>query len=814
MKKIICILAILLLMGNAGTLRAQSSSRIKGQVVDVEKKPVVSASVALLLMRDSGLVKITITDEQGYFELEHIKPDAYVIKVTNVGFSNYSTGPVEVTAQDSSITLPAVQLERSGGQGLTGVTVTTSRSYIERKIDRTVVNVEALISNSGANALEVLEKLPGVMVGLNGGVSLKGKQGVVVLIDDKPTHLSGNELASYLRSLPSSVLDKIELMPNPPAKYDAAGNAGVINIRMKKVTTRGFNGSLTSSYGQGKYARFTNSVNFNYRYNKINLFGNLSYLVNNSYQELDLERFYRNSAGMLTSAFTQNSYFVTSQRTFNRRLGFDYSASAKTTWGVLLSGFVKPFTQTADNKSYMSGAHGQVDSVIFAHNREEIEWRNGGVNLNFRHKINNEGREISIDADHIRYSAQSDQSFINNVFDPQLSLKNSNQIIGSLPSDIHIFSAKSDYSQPLSNGMQMTAGLKWSLVETDNEANYFNRIGSSDFIDADKSNHFLYSEKISAAYMSMNREGERISMQIGLRLENTSANGHQIKKDSVFNRNYTQLFPTAFFSYKLDTNGINQFNLTYGRRISRPNYQDLNPFLFPIDKFSYLAGNPFLKPQFSHNIELAHMYKDKFTTTLMYSHTKDLMFETVEQSGNIFISRTGNIGAKVNIGITSDIKINAGKHLTAFVYSELINSKFRGNLYGQVLDNNITTWLVSFNNQFKLNKGWSAELSAFYRSKQLNGQFINDPVGQMSAGVQKKVLQNRGTVKVNVRDIFHTVQPRGKITNVAMAEANFHNYLDTRVATLSFTYNFGKGSGPRNRGNSAQDEQNRIQTSK
>jgi hypothetical protein len=263
---------------------------------------------------------------------------------------------------------------------LKSISVTAKKPFIEQKIDRTVMNVDALISNSGVSALEVLENAPGVIVSSEGSISLKGKSGVIIFIDDKPTYLSGIDLVNYLRSMPSGTLDKIEIMPNPPARYDAAGNAGVINIRTKKNRVGGFNGGINLNFGQGKYSRTNNSFNFNYKNQKINFFGTTSYSINNGFNDLDIFRYYFKGDGSLRSTFFQNSFIRQTSYSTNIKLGVDYFLSEKTTVGVLVNGVVRPFKSTTANKSVVSNDSGSIDSLITADNKENSKWKKGSIN--------------------------------------------------------------------------------------------------------------------------------------------------------------------------------------------------------------------------------------------------------------------------------------------------------------------------------------------------------------------------------------------------------------------------------------------------
>lgn len=787
-------------------------SRIYARVLDADGKNIEFATAALL--KDSVLLKTTFTEKDGLFSFDKLSYGKYLIKISVVGSPIYQTDTLVLTASHAVIALPDIRI-KAGATNLKEVNISGQKAFVERKIDRTVVNVDALISNAGTTALDVLSKSPGVNVDQNGAISLKGKNGVAIFIDDKPTYLSGSDLENYLRSLPSSSLDQIELMTNPPAKYDAAGNGGVINIKTKKTKTAGFNGGINLSLNQGELTRSNNSFNFNYRKDKINVFGNLSYNLNNSFTDLDLNRKYKNDDGSAKSYFNQNSYFRRHGNTFNLKTGLDYYASDRSTWGVVLTGMNRISKQVNNNTSNLSNASMQLDSVIRAENIDQIKYQNAGVNLNYRHKFKQTGRELTFDADYLLYRNQTDQTYYNFSYLPNGALKYQDILTGNLPSNIDIYTAKIDYSHPLENKWKLDAGVKTAYTKTDNIADYFNTANGKTGADYEKSNHFLYEENINALYLNMSREGKRFSLQAGLRYENTVSNGHQlgnlIKPDSSFKRTYNSLFPTLYFSYKLDTAGNNQLGLNYGRRIDRPYYQDLNPFFSPLDKFTYYVGNPFLKPSFTQSIELSHTYKNKITTTFGYSWVRDEVNETIEILNGTYYSRPANVGKTrvANVSVNAEIDLTKWVKLNAYMEFAKIVSKT--DFYTGFLVTNGSYFRTNPNLQFKISPTWNAEMSMSYQSKLSNVQFLLGSVHEFGAGLQKK-LSSKSTLKLTANDIFRDRIFNGVINNLAATEANWRNKQDSRNFVLSYSYRFGKAfSSPAKHESSGADaEKNRV----
>jgi hypothetical protein len=811
MKQRFSVLTILITLFSLNLTAQQNEAHLSGVVTDIQHKQLEAATVILLRRVDSVQVKTTLTDKQGKFQFNQLPSGNYLVKVSSVGFAENGYTPITLLS-NQSLNLKPISLEAKV-KNLAAVTVVANKPLIEQKIDRTVVNVDAAVTNTGASALDVLEKSPGITVDKDGNISLKGKQGVMVMIDNKPSYLSGAELVNLLRNMNANQLDQIEIMTNPPAKYDAAGNSGIINLKTKKNKLKGFNGSLSTGYGQGKYWKTNNSLNLNYRNGKFNSFLNLSYNKNYSFNQLDILRKYKMEDGKTINAiFEQTANMKNMRESRNAKAGIDYFISPKTTVGIVATGFISPEDFTGFNTSYLKNANSRVDSVVVSDSHNKNTWKNGTLNLNFRHQFDSAARELTADLDYATYSSNNRQNLVNTAYQPDWVKKNQSSLIGILPVDINIYSAKADYTQNV-RGVKFEAGLKTSFVNTANIADYRNYVGGSWVPDYDKTNGFNYEENINAAYVNFSRQFKKLGVQAGLRYENTNYKGHQlgnaVKPDSVFSNQYNSWFPTVYMSYEL--NKKNQLGFNIGRRIDRPAYQDLNPFMFFIDNYTYQAGNPYLKPQYSNNVEFSHTYNGFLTTTLNYSQTNNLITETFHQQEYATIVREGNIGKRNNAGIAVSAQLPVQKWWTAVLYTNYNYTHYSGLLNGEELNVEASNVLLNVNNQFKFPKGWSAELSGFYRSKGAEGQIMISPMGQVSGGIAKQVLNNKGSLRFNVRDMFYTQKVKGYM-NFQQTEASFRNIRDSRVVNLTFTYRFGKplkDVSQRKRGG-ASDEENRV----
>lgn len=792
-----------------------SAGKVTGSIKDGGQQKVIdAASISLLKAKDSSLVKIAVTDKEGNFSIENVKEGSYLVLATSIGHSKTYSQVFTISADQSTTNVGTLQLVPAD-KNLKEVTVVSKKPFIERKIDRTIVNVDAAISNAGTTALEVLEKSPGVTVDKDGNISLKGKQGVSIMIDGKPAYLSGQELTNLLRTMPSSNLEQIEIMTNPSAKYDAAGTAGMINLKTKKNKQKGFNGSASTSYGQGIYARNNNSLNLNYRNGKFNLFSNLGASWDNNYQQLYILRKFKNNSGAVDRIFEQTAFMGRKNRNKNAKIGVDFYASKKTTIGVLLNGSSALHQQDGLNTTFFYDGIQALDSIAVADNDEKSPWKNGSVNINFRHTYDSTGRELTMDADYVKYQSDRSMGLLNKYFAKNWVQSGGDNLVGDLPTGVNIYTFKMDYVHPLKKGIKLETGIKAAYVNTDNTAGYFNVISGFKQVDYTKTNRFKYKENINAAYLNLSKEIKKWGLQAGLRMENTNNSGHQFgnpqKGDSSFKNSYTGLFPNVFVSYK--ANEKNEFSFNYGRRIRRPDYEDLNPFLFFIDNYTYEQGNPFLQPSIANTMEASHTYKSFLTTSLNYTHTKGLFAEVFEPNGNAIVITRRNFGSTDNASLSVNAQVKVTKWWMAIPYTEFNYSSYEGAFPSGNISINATYFMANVTNQFTFKNGWSAELSGFYRTKGIEGQILIFPLGQLSGGLQKQVLKKKGTIKLNIRDAFRTMRPKGQI-NIQSTEASFRQQRDSRVVTLSLSYRFGKpikGVKTRKSGG-AGDEQGRIKS--
>lgn len=813
---------ILLIINN---LNAQQQARVEGVIVDGSSRIVELATISLLNASDSTALKLTTATKNGSFIFDNIAYGKYLVSVTAIGHKKAYSPIFLLDQSNSTVSLAKIILEPEA-KTLDNITIASKKPLIEQKPDKTIVNVEASITNAGNNALEVLEKVPGVTVDKDGNVSLKGKQGVQIFVDGKSTYLRGQDLANYLTSLNAAQIEQIEIMSNPPAKYDASGNSGIINIKTKRTKQYGFNGSVTSGITLGKRARFAESFTFNYRKNKINFFSNGGYYHNRRQQELNIYRIFKDKNtyktlsifDQYTGMYSQNSYYT-------GRAGFDFFATKKTTIGATVSAFTNPTLWRSSAKTDIKDATGVLTSMTTAHTQTDSRWGNFSTNFNLRHTIDSAGQEISGDADYLQYNATNYQPLYSSYFDKTgFPTSRPDTLISTRPQHIKIYTAKVDYAKPLSKKAKLEMGLKTSIVNTTNDASYSHMYNGISSFDSSRYTHFNYYENVNAAYINFNQEiNKKWSVQAGLRYENANtkgesngyaptANGHYTASYSTINRHFNQLFPTAYLQYNF--NDKNTYILNYGRRVNRPNYEDLNPFKNYIDRYTYEQGTPNLSAEFSHNLELSHTYNNFLTTKLSASITNDIIQQVLEQdeATNETVIRRMNIAKQKQV----DLSISAYKQLTKWwtgnIYSSVNYNRFEGVVNNIPIDIDITMFMIQLQQQFKFNKGWNAEVSGFARSKGVEGVMTIQSMCMVNGGVSKQILKQKATVKLGLNDIFNNSVFRG-YARYGNVDTRFQNVNNRRSINLQFTYKFNKGklkaSGSRRDGG-AQSEQNRV----
>jgi hypothetical protein len=793
------------------------TGRISGRVTDDLGKPVSLVSVLLLSIADSELVRTALTDEKGEYALTPANAGAYVVKVRMLGYATYISTAVEVRDQD--IELPVIELSRVSNE-LEAVAIRAQKQFIEVHADKLVVNVESSIVNAGSTALEVLAKSPGVTVDNNDNISLKGKQGVTVMINGKIQPISGQDLANMLKNMSSNNVETIELISNPSAKYDAAGTGGIINIKLKRDKKMGLNGSVNGTYAQGVYGKANGGLNLNYRNKKVSMFANYNASNREGFNHLTLDRtFY--SAGDFAGKYDQDNNYLYHIVSGQGGLGMDYSLSSKTTVGFAVSGESTDFRRDAYNYSVITDSATRLPlSHFVTTNSAPNNWTNQTVNLNLRHAFDSTGRSLSVDVDYATYPSSNQQDYTTTYYDdlsdgtsvPAAQLP----VIfhGDLSGTTNIRSVKADYNTAINGNLKVEMGGKASYVTSDDDLKFYNKIKDELVPDSLRTNHFVYKENINAAYLNFSRDWTHWSTQLGLRAEQTVASGNSVwpTGDSSFTRNYTQLFPSFAVQRHLDKD--NDLGITLSRRIERPNYEQLNPATSYLDPTTYKAGDPWLLPALSYSAELSHVFRQKLITNLNYTRTSRPITEVIQPSlteRKVTIQTQKNLTSMSYYGMSGAYQFRFFNWWTNTTNVNVYYAQYTGNIAGTQLNKGKATYNASSTNSFLLPDNWSAEISGYYQAPQQYGYMLIRPQWMLNMGIQKNLFDKRATVRVNATDIFWHGYPRA-ISNYNDYRESFVAKRDTRQVAMSFTYRFGKRTLPpsmRHRGG-AEDEKRRA----
>jgi len=815
MKILVTLMTCLLVWG---TSFAQKLHTITGKIVDEKAVVVPFAVVQLLNISDTSKVKMVAADIDGGYRIEQVKDGNYALSISIVGFKTKKT---ERFVLNDDLELPTIKMESNAKQ-LNEVSVSVKKPYVEHQIDKTVLNVENSIVSTGSTALELLEKAPGVQVDKqNERILLNNKSGVMVMIDGKNNFLSSADLAVYLSNLNSSQIATIEIITNPSSKYDAAGTAGIINIKLKKNKAFGTNGSVSSTYRNAITANLPRNIygsdlnfNINNRNEKWNFYSNANASKNNNFSNLFLER--TTSSDGLQSAFNQNFQKIYTGSRLAAKLGADYYANERTTIGIMVDGSTS--TRKLDN--FSQTFINEIRSGVTSNNSLQLNSdantpnKNYSANFNIKHDFKKEGASLNFDADYSGFNYTGVENFNTDFYNENGMLNNQTFIRNDSKTDINIFASKIDFTWPISKTTKLETGLKTSFVKTDND------FLSSAFLNnewqniAGQSNHFIYKENVNAAYANLSKDLGKWQIQAGLRAEHTHATGALITNNTEADQKYLSLFPTVFINQKISKNS--NLRYTYGRRIDRPNYQQLNPFNFYMDPYTIQQGNPYLKPQFTNNFEVSYSYKSGLSLSLGYSKVKDLILDSKtaqNDSTRIVTVGQGNIGSGEYYSAGLYFPLAVAKWWNLQNNFNLFYNKFNdNNLEGAPFELSKLSYNFNITSSITLPADWTIETNFWLNSPRVRG-LEKTTIYQyaLNTGLQKSFLNKSLKLKLNIDDIFATNYWKGTLNyqNVNLRVQN--NYINRRVS-FNISYSFGNQNvkSARSRNTATEEMKNRA----
>ncbi|WP_298709516.1 TonB-dependent receptor [Chitinophaga sp.] len=797
---------ILLILFVCVSFSSSAQRNIYLKVTDAGGNPLPFASVVVKKAGDSALVKGQMSDTDGKILFESIQPGKYYIEASQMGFTTTRTDVFQL--QDKPVNLNTLILQ-SAPKSLKGVEVTAQKPFIERGEGKTVLNVEGSVAAAGNSVLDLLRRAPGVTVDKDENLVLKGKQGVTVMIDGKLTYLSNEALAELLKSMNAEGVTAIEIITSPGAKYDAAGSSGIINIKTKKGQLTGFNGSVSLSGGLGRYFYYSTGVTLNWRTKKFNAFGNLNWGDRQGFNTRELNRKVGGDEPLNyhQSVFQKNDFLNRSGK-----FGFDYFLNDKQTIGVMVNGYSNAFWRSAPSATEIMNPGQPADSVLHTSVIGNNRFRSTAVNLNYKLKIDTSGSEFSMDADYMKFynrmgthlsdymQRNSDEAILNE------------SALRTVPhTRITIRSIKADWVQSLGKGYKLEAGAKGSFVETNNNMVYDSLMDGVYKPVLSQYDQFIYAEDVLAGYTTFKKSWKVFDVTAGLRVEHTMSDANSVSMKNRIKRNYTDFFPNFTIDYKLAED--HKIGATYNKRINRPGYGQLNPFMFFLDKYTFFRGNSYLTPEYTHNTELSYTFRNKYIFTAGYTQSNDVVNEYLflNEETKVTTSTVLNIGTRKNWSAEVTLPVD----FTKWWNSNTNGSFFHNQYWIKDPKGDFTTkslsWYFNSTHTFSLPKDIKIELSGWYEAPNVYGIWQSRGMWAANAGVQKTVMQKKGTVKVSVNDLFASARFRGTADfNGVYLDVN--NRWQNRTLNVSFTYRFGnsKVEGARERKAGSEEESRRA----
>jgi hypothetical protein len=803
MVMLICIVGI--------TFSQKSNGIISGSLLEASGDPAPFVTV-ILLNADSAIVKTDFTKDNGTFSFPSIGAGTYTVQTSSIQYKSHVSNTI-ILADGQHLKMEPIMIQPAVNE-LDDVQIVASRPMIEVEPDKTVFNVEGSPNASGNTGMELLRKSPGVIIDNNDNIILQGKNGVRIYIDGKPTQLSGEDLTAMLRSMQSEQIEAIEIITNPPAKYEAQGNAGIINIRLKRDKNLGTNATFTSGYNVGIEERYRAGITLNHRTKKVSMFGNYNYydMGGENFTNLnkELNGMYQDQNGTINYGVIGHGF----------RGGADYFINKQHTLGFVVNGNlnernIRNLSTTPIGELPRAGL---PDSVLIAdnHNNNTTDNINSNINYQFKGK---KGSTVNIDLDYGLFDTSGNANQPNEYFDgAENMLLNGSYYTNTQATEIDIKTVKLDYETKLGKG-KFSAGSKYASVITDNSFDFYNLDGKEGIpsLDLERTSDFTYDERVLAFYTNYAvKLSEKINLNAGVRVENTHSTGdltsEQPTNNEVVERSYTDLFPSGGLTYAHSK--THQFGMNYSRRIDRPSYQNLNPFEFRLDELTFREGNPFLRPQYSHNFQLTHTFMSKLNTRVSYSITKDFFGQVTElkpgTDGSVI--KQQNLADATNLGVNVSYPFNVTNWWSGYSSLNLNHATYKSAITRDHVDLNATTYNIFVQNNFILPLGLKLELSGWYNSPSIwGGTFVTGRMYSINTGIQKSVLDKKGNITIGIDDLFLTQRWTG--------ESDFGGLLidgnggqDSRRFKIGFTYRIGNQQVKARRRQSGQAaEQKRIQ---
>jgi hypothetical protein len=808
-KTFLCSIALFLLFSFTSQAQDNTSTfTLQGSVKDENGAYLDYATINLLKAQDSSILSIVFTDEKGAYQFKNVQKGSYLVKASSVGFQDEESELITFPNKEGNSYQVKDLTLKPTSTSLNEVVITVQKPLIERKADMLIVNVENSTLAAGNNALDILERSPGVSVDKDDNISLQGKQGTLILIDGKETHLSASQLANLLRSTDGNTIESLEIISNPSAKYDAKGTAGIINIKLKKNKQIGTNGSISLSGGYGNSHKTSNSLSLSHKNGKINVYGTYNHLNNKGNQDIGIYRVVGQETAF--TSFDQLTRLDDQRNSNSGRVGIDYETSEKNILGVQINTNMNNRKTDNSNTTLIGSSHSALDSVLKGSTLSQNNTSSYSIRLNNAYTIDTLGRKLTADLDLSRFNNNNTSNYGNYFYDANGTGLQSPIILRSdMPSTINIQTLKADYTHPLNKLSKLEAGLKFAMVSSDNDMHYEkldNEIWENMI---ERSNHFIYDEQVAAAYLNYSTTIKKFSFQTGLRVEHTNSDGNSITLHNRVKRDYTDFFPNISVNYTASDK--HQISLSYSKRINRPYYGNLNPFTYFLDEYTSERGNPYLQPEYTQAFEMNYTLLQRFNFSTGLNLTNDAIVESMEQDDikktttvfrdNFANSKTWFFNVNAPIKITKFW--NSNTNFTAFYLG------FKSNDVNNPLESGQFATQVYNNNTLTISPTLRAEATLNYQSPLTYSIYKVDQQWSVDAGLNKSFKNKKANIKLAVSDVFNT-KTQNVSTRHANLNADINQKRETRIIRLTLSYNFGSTKIETRNIDNSSDEKNRV----
>jgi hypothetical protein len=780
--------------------------KVTGKVQTDNNVPLASATAYLMKAKTAIILKAVVTDENGEYQFSDIQTGSYYIDVKMIGYTSNKSNTFDVSKTAYNV---EIILLKADTRKLQEVAVEGKRPMVESKPGKLVLNVENSPLAAGNNALDIVQRAPGVSLDNNNNLQLMGQSGVSVTIDGRQTYMSGEQLVNFLKSTDGNQIKSVEVITTRAAKDDAEGAVGTINIVLKKNRMEGFNGTFNMTAGQGEKFRGNSSLSLNYKKNNTTVFGSYAYSNEKSHRKLLLDRVIQNKGEK--TYFKQRSILDEKEQNHSYRFGVEQRTSARNTLTLQFNGSNNIEYNDNDSKTNVGRSFTTLDSLLISTSQFKELFDRYSANLNNEFRIDSNGRKLTLDLDWSKFKSSKRVGYNNQYFDGQMDAITPEEIQRSrMPIGIDIYVAKLDYEQPLSKVSKLEIGAKYSNVTSDNDLTFEDFLNNSWINNEKRTNHFVYKEQIAAGYIDYNNTIGKWGLKVGARGEYTFSDGNSLTLNKQVKRNYFKLFPNANLTYTLHENHI--LSLGYARKITRPNYRQLNPFDYFIDKLTFERGNPYLNPQFSNEFTLNYTLMQRYNVTLGINDVRDAIVESMGQDSVLkqtWVIRE-NLGKNLTAYLNLNIPVTVSKIWSMNNNITGIHFNFDGMVSGRPLKRKSFLLQATSMHNLKLAKSLSANVNLRYFSPFKYNVYDMKARWDMEVGATKTFKDQRSSLKLAVSDLFNTGNQNLK-TNFGDFDSSIRQYQDRRVVRLTYSYKFGNLKNNYRKKDTSNEEKERAQ---